>query len=649
MKLSRLLIMIISMLWLLIFIGTLTITISNSRDYLANQMQSHAQDTATSLGLSLTTSVERNDLATANSMVDAIYDRGYYRKIVIRKISGDILLERSQTLTVGNVPNWFMRIFTLETPEGKALIMLGWKQAGTVVVISHPGHAYQQLWHVTIQAFWWTFCVGVLSLLVVVLIMRFALAPLSEMEAQARGISRRRFTIMKKIPWVRELRRVTKAMNTMCRAMERMLGEETARTEKMRAKAYLDSVTGLANGRSFNERLSHLLNAPDEFAGGALFFVHLDKFKEYNEAYGHAAGDEILCQAKEILVQLCNQYQHALLARMNGAEFAILVPNMAQADMGALADSIIRNLAEVQRTPDADATNVVVYVGIAFHQPEQSASILFSAADNALRSAIGQGASCWRLYSGKQSGKDMELDHMQWQDAITTALQNDKIILHFQPVVTCHDKAIMHYKALARMISAEGSLLLAGAFMPVAKQLGLSQEIDKYMVEKLLMHTQAAARPHADFAITLSAASLHDQEFIEWLCTRLTEAHADAKQLIFEVAEYGVVANLQASQNAIRKIRKTGAEFSISGFGHSAVSFGYLRNLNADYIKIDGSYIRHIAHNEDSQFFVQSLAGIAHVLNISVVAEYVETAEDFEMLKTLSMDGAQGYYIGKPE
>lgn len=649
MKLSRLLIIIISMLLLLIFIGTLAVTIHNSRDYLATQLQSHAQDTATSLGLSLTTSVERNDLATTSSMVDAIFDRGYYRHIVIRKITGEIMVERSQTPWVGDVPDWFTRAFALETPQGKALIMLGWKQVGTVEVTSHPGHAYKQLWHVSMQAFWWMFSVGILSLLIVMLVMRFALAPLSEMEAQARGISRRQFTIMRNIPWARELRRVSVAMNSMCNAIERMLSEETALTEKMRAKAYLDSVTGLANGRGFNERLSHLLNSPDEFAGGALFFVRLDKLKEYNEAYGHVAGNKILRQAGEILEQLCNRYESALLARMNGAEFAILVPNITQTDMSTLADSIIQKLSELQQTSDSGETTAIAYVGAAFHQAGQSASSLLSDTGHALRSALEQGTSCWQLYSLEQSGKKLEPDNMQWEKIITTALQSGKIILHYQPVVTCHDRTIMYYEALARIVTPDGALLFAGAFMPIAKQLGLSQEIDQFVVEKALLHMNTTAQAPTVYSINLSASSLRDGEFIEWLCAKLKENKSVAKHLIFEVAEYGVVSNIQASRNAILNIRETGAKFAIGCFGHSPASFGYLRNLNTNYIKIDGSYIRHIARNEDSQFFVQSLAGIAHLLNITVIAEYVETAEDFETLKTLALDGAQGYYIGKPE
>lgn len=649
MKLSRLLIIIISVLWLLIFIGTLSITVRNSRDYLANQMQSHAQDTATSLGMSLTTSIEHNDLATMNSMVTAIFDRGYYRHIVIRKISGDILVERSQAIWVSDVPAWFTRAFTLETPQGEALIMQGWKQAGTVEVVSHPGHAYKELWRVSMQAFWWTFAVGILSLLAVVMVMRFALAPLSVMEAQALGITRRQFTIMKKIPWARELRRVSEAMNTMCSAVERMLGEQTVLTEKMRSKAYMDSVTGLANGRNFNERLTHLLNAPEEFSGGALIFVRLGKFKEYNETYGHADGNALLRQAGEILGQLCRQNERTLLARMNGAEFAMLAPDIAQDGMSALADAMIHNLSKLQRTSEAGETTAAAYVGAAIHQAGQSASNLLSAADNALHSALEQGKSCWQLYSGKQSAKDMALDSAQWEKLITSALQSGKIILHFQPVVSCKDRTIMHHEALARMAMQDGSQLAASAFMPVAKKLGLAREIDKYVVEKVLAHLSNTGQSHAVFAINLSDASMRDGEFIEWLCAKLAENKITAQRLIFETAEYGVVADIQAARLVIQQLRDTGAKFSIDRFGHSAASFGYLRNLHTDYIKIDGSYIRHIARNEDSQFFVQSLAGIAHGLEIYVIAEYVENAEDFEVLRTLSVDGALGYYIGKPE
>lgn len=646
MKLSRLLVLIISLLWLLIFIGTLAISIHHTRDYLVNQMQSHAQDTATSLGLSLTTSIEQGDLATMKAMVDAIFDRGYYREIVIREMSGEVFVERAEELWVKGVPAWFTAMFTLAPPQGKALILHGWKQVGTVEVVSHPGYAYKELWRISVQAFVLLAAAGLAAFLLVVLVMRSALAPLGEMEAQALAVSQRQFRPLKKIPWARELRRVAQAMNTMCRAVERMLSEQIALTEKMRTKAYQDGVTGLANGRSFGERLHHLVNSPEEFSAGALVIVCLDRFKEYNEQHGHAAGDRLLQTAAQALVKASANYERCLLARMNGAEFAMLAPDIGPDKAGALGDALVGALAHLREQAGGDSAEA--YIGIACYQIGQSASDLFGAADMALEAAQDRQGSRWRLYSGEGAAEKSLLTEGDRKAVVEKALETGGIVLAFQPVPAAGDHRLLHYEALARIPVADGALLPAAMFLPIARKHGLAEEIDRQVVAKILAHLESQAGGTEMFAVNLCGSSVRSPDFIKWLCGRLAEDRGRASRLVFEVAELCMMDNVDATRNAIELIRQAGARFALDRFGLSAASLGHLRNLHLEYIKIDGSYIRHINQNEDSQFFVQALAGIAHGLGISVIAEYVETQEELEALRHLAVDGVQGYFTGEP-
>jgi diguanylate cyclase (GGDEF)-like protein len=644
MKLSRLLVTIISLLWLLIFIGTLTISTRNTRDYLESQMRSHAQDTATSLGLSLTTSLAANDLATMTSMVDAIFDRGYYQSIVIRSTSGNVLVERKQPLWVKDVPAWFTGMFTLAAPEGHALIMRGWNQAGSIDVVSHPGFAYKELWHVTLQAFWWVVAVGIAAFLLVALVVRLALAPLADMERQALGVARRQFITVKKLPWARELRRVAEAMNAMCVAVARMLGEQTALAARMRAKAYQDGVTGLANGRSFRERLDHLLSSTEEFSVGALVFVRLDRFEEYNDKHGHAAGNDALQRAAQALGSVCCTHERCLLGRLNGPEFAMLVPDITADEIGALGDIIVSALKGTQ----AGEEDTPAYVGIAFCQAGQSASVPLAAADMALAAAYEAGRSCWRLHGGEPLAPRLALSASERKTLIETALKNDSIVLHFQAVSTTDGGAALHHEALARIGTADGILQPAGVFMPTANRHGLAPEIDKQVVTKALAHLQTHRGMPERLAVNLSGPSLRSAAFVDWLCAKLAAHAAGAQRLAFEVSELALLDDLDAGKAAIGRIQQAGARFGVDRFGHSAASLGHLRSLNVDYIKIDGSYIRHLDRNEDGQFFLQALTGIAHGLNIKVIAECVETTEELDALRNLRIDGAQGLFIGAP-
>jgi EAL domain-containing protein (putative c-di-GMP-specific phosphodiesterase class I) len=142
---------------------------------------------------------------------------------------------------------------------------------------------------------------------------------------------------------------------------------------------------------------------------------------------------------------------------------------------------------------------------------------------------------------------------------------------------------------------------------------------------------------------------LLDRTFVDWLVARLAAQPAVAKYIVVEVAEYSIINNIETVQQAFERFRGAGAQCSIDRFGQSTTSVGYLRALPVDYIKIDGSYTRGIAEASDSQFFVQALVGIAHGLGIKVITEYIESEREFETVKRLMVDGAQGYYIGRPE
>ncbi len=270
MKLSRLLMGLIALLWVVVFFATLLVVVSNTRSYLHRSMESHAQDTATSLGLSITQGKSYNDAVTIELMTSAIFDRGYYSEILVKKSTGEPLFKKRVEKSVEGVPGWFMNAFSLPTPRMDATVMDGWRKVAIVEVESHPGHAYKELWEIAKSSFWVLLIVAVVSLAVVAFVLRKALRPLRDMERQAMDISRRKFTLLEKLPWARELHRISQALNNMCRAVERMLGEQTALTEKMRQKAYVDGVTGLMNRNDFSEKLNHLIATPEEFGAGAL-------------------------------------------------------------------------------------------------------------------------------------------------------------------------------------------------------------------------------------------------------------------------------------------------------------------------------------------------------------------------------------------
>jgi EAL domain-containing protein (putative c-di-GMP-specific phosphodiesterase class I) len=205
-------------------------------------------------------------------------------------------------------------------------------------------------------------------------------------------------------------------------------------------------------------------------------------------------------------------------------------------------------------------------------------------------------------------------------------------------------------EACVRILGSDGALIRAGLFIATAKRLGALQLLDRVIVDKVLQHieTQGPIKGGAT-AINVSLESIIDTGFVEWLFGKLAARSELARHVILEIAEHSIIGHLEAVRSAFSRLRETGVRLSIDRFGQSTASVGYLRSLEVDYIKLDGGYTRGLTESTDRQFFVQALVGIAHGLGIQVVTEYIENEREFEMVKSLMVDGAQGYYIGKPE
>jgi EAL domain-containing protein (putative c-di-GMP-specific phosphodiesterase class I) len=648
-----LLVGLISLLWVLVFIGTLLIVIQSTKEYLQKTLESHAQDTATFLGLAITHSGRVKDVETVERLTAAIFDRGYYREILVKAMDGKALVTKRVEQAVEGVPQLFIDWFPLETPRMDSIVMDGWRQAAKIEVVSHPGHAYAELYRVSLHSFWVLLAAAIISLVVVLVVLRLALRPLDDMEAQAIAISKREFKLLPKLPWARELQRVAGAMNSMVVAVERMLTEQTDLAEKMRKKAYVDPVTGLMNRSDFSERVAHLIGAPTKFPTGVLAVIRIRGFMAYNEKNGRAEGDALLKRAVQLLGTVTEKHPGALLAKLDGPEFGVVVPELAETDVPALGDALIAALAEIEEFPRSDAS-VMAHAGITFYRHREGASFgkLMAVLSAALGVAQARGVPAWHLEL-EAAADAVNTMYAEINGMFRVGLPSERVALQFQPVRPTRmpeSEWLYRSESCVRILGSDGQLIRAGMFIATAKRLGVLQLLDKVVVEKLMQRiTEGGPVRGGATAVNLSLESIIDPPFVEWLCAKLTAQPAVARNLIIEVMEQSLIGHIDAVKAAFSRLRETGARLSIDRFGQSTASVGYLRSLQIDYIKIDGSYTRGMADSSDRQFFVQALVGIAHGLGIQVLTEYTETEQDFELAKSLMVDGVQGYFIGRPE
>jgi diguanylate cyclase (GGDEF)-like protein len=649
MTLYRQLLIFTLVLFFLLFTGTWFAKLESTRSFLIDQLESHAQDTATSLGLSITQySLEHEDLAI-ETMINAVFDRGYYRVVRYTDAQQNIIYDRVLDVTIENVPQWFIRLIPLETPEATANVMTGWIQAGTVYVKSHPGYAYKTLWEDAVHITLWFLGCGIFVLVVGGFVLKVLLKPLVKVEAQADALCKKRYEIQDKVPWTKELRRVVEAMNRMTGKVKEMFEEQVAIAEGLKKYAYHDSLTALGNRRFFESQITARLDRGESTTQGIILLLQIKDLHELNQQKGFQAGDVLLQKVSTILQEATKQHPNSVLARLTGGDFGIFIPDASSWDAENLADTVshrLRQLAVEQLT----LTDNVGHIGAVSYESSTTIGRLLSEADLALRSAQQTGPNKWELNTITIETEKMPLGQQQWKGILDQALSERKIALYAQPVVNVLDKErIYHLEIFSRIIKEDGSLLSAGAFMPFAERLKLVSYLDRIVLEEVLrIGTGETNVNHV--AVNVSSASIENDSFRNWVYSVLKTLPEKAPRINFEFAEFGAVQNLDLLKEFSVAVRQRGHLIGLDHYGQSFSHLGYLKSLRPDYVKIDRAYTGELKDEEsDSRFFIGSLCSVAHSLDIDVIAEGVETEQQWELLKELNIDAIQGYIVDRPK
>ena len=639
----------IILLFILGFLGTVFVSTNNLRTFLVTQLESHAQDTATSLGLSLSPHMHTRDMPIITVMVDAIFDRGDYRKISVTSINGALLIERSKPVIPEHVPGWFTNTISLQAPEAKALVMSGWKQAATVTVASHSGNAYIELWNNTADTLKLFLASASITLMLGLLAVRILLRPLTRVEMQADAICNQSYPIQKKLPRTRELKSVVMAMNRLSQKVNTFFTDQSALTERLREQAYRDPVTSLGNRRYFNRQLQTLLESREDPAHGALLLIELRELAQINKNRGYPEGDRLLQRTGELLQSRIKNTDDCFTARIAGACFGIVLVGSGTDEAELLAENLCLDLQQLHADGLVE-TNDIYNIGIAIWKPGDAITGVLGEADIALRAAQSAGHNNWQRYEPPVAEQAEIHGTVHWRAYLQEIIKTGNVLLVAQPVYWLDDtgNTLAHKEVLLRIPDKDGKEIAAGIFMPMAERAGLASEMDKLVITALLEHMDSGKNT-ADYAVNLSPASLNDPVFIEWLCKKLEESPARTKHLLMEFPEYGVLRNTQDVRKTIERLDGIGCRCGIDHFGRGFYSFGYLRSLNVNYLKIDGSYTRHIEQEKDNQFFIQALADTAHSIDIRVIAQSIETGEERNTIKELKVDGMQGYLTGIPE
>jgi len=631
---------------------------------LQQQLQSHSQDAATSLGLSLSTSIDAQDKVTAARIIDSIFDSGDYRKIVFFDLKGAAIVVRQNSLQVESVPDWFVSALALKTPSKSAQVVSGWKQLGTLVVESHPGYAYAELWKVIRSESVWFLTIIVIGLLLARWLLAGILKPLKQLEAHAHEMGFRHFDKRAPLPVFRELAGVADAMNDMANQLGGVFEEQLDLIESLRTASFVDPLTGLRNREGFDGRLKTELDSQQHMAQGSLILVQLNDFSAVNDALGREKGDALLNAVAEILHKYEARYQNAFAARRSGADYSLFLPGVTENDIDTLTPKLLSEicaLADIKHLLKDDS----VHIGAACVRTEDTARTLLSKADLALRQAQSDDLSGWRRYAHIALAEDSmrEVRHAnEWRTILQDVLLTRDLKLHTQAVYDA--EGVIIYKQILSRIEVEGDLIVAGLFLPMAERFGLMVNFDQLVVEKVVesltspeylmkkAHLNLSDALPSDlnqrYCLTLSEDALIDERFLDWFESQFREHPTLAELLMIEVTEHVVSYNEPALLALSQMAQRYGFSLSIERFGVSSVPFAYLQRVAIDTIKVDHSFIRDVQGNQSNQFFLRSAVQIAHGQSIKVVAVGVESEDEWQSLKALGIDAAMGYHLERP-
>jgi diguanylate cyclase (GGDEF)-like protein len=646
MTLFRQLLVFILVLLVLLFAGTWYALIEGTRTFLSEQLASHSQDTATSFGLSISPHVAKGDIATVETMMNAVFDRGYYKAMKLTDINGKEVVGRSMEIKIEGVPEWFIRFVPLDAPVATSMVMSGWSQAGQVQVESNPGYAYKEFWNIALMMSAWFVAMVFMAAIIGGIGIHYLLKPLHRLEKQAEAITKRRYIIQEKLPRTRELNSVVRAMNDMTVKVRSMFEKQAAIARRLRDDAFMDEATGLGNRRYFEGQIKPRLQGNSKDIKGAVLLLEVADLKEINEQKGREAGDALLQAVTRVLKEATQSYGKSALAHLGGGDFGVFLPKATRADAEHVAKEIVSELPQLA-IEDFSLSDNVGHVGCVIYTQATSFNELLSEADNMLRSAQQQGANSWQMTTHSEHSAEA-FGESKWKQMLDDVLEHEKIKLFAQSVMSTRNSGqILHKEMFSRVVQDDGQIINAGVFMPLAERLNLVSALDRLVLKKA--HLKTVEDIGADtIAINLSANSLRDRDFMRYLLSCLEKRGNDTPRIIFEFLEFSVIQHLDKLTELSKSL---GDKYGIAldHFGSSFTNFGYLHSLRPEYVKIDRAFTNDIdPDNGDSDFFVKTLCDVAGSLDIMVIAEGVETEEQFNILKGLGVGGVQGYFIDKP-
>lgn len=426
----------------------------------------------------------------------------------------------------------------------------------------------------------------------------------------------------------------------------RSIDERRVREDRLVRLSTYDELTGLLNRARMKEALGDTIDATARGKSTAAFLLlAVDNLSLINDSYGFDVADEVIVGVGQRLRGLARRVD--VVGRYSGNKFGLVLRNCSKERLIAVTERLLASVRDqVIQTSRGPVATTVSAGCLSLPAHAQTVEQALSHAEEALAVAKQMHRDSYVMFTPSREREKTRQYNMNVTDELVSALNERRICLAYQPVVSSMTGETMMHECLIRLVQPDGSIAAAGNFVPIAEKLGLIGLLD-FRAMELTMET-LRARPDVKLSLNVSGRTTSGHMWLDTLVAQLRADRSLASRLIVEITETVALQEIAGSAEFVTTLRELGCQVAIDDFGAGYTSFRNLKTIEVDLVKIDGSFVQDLVTNQDNQFFVRTLVDLAHNFRLPIVAEWVGNAEEVAMLRDFGVEYLQGFFLGEP-
>lgn len=648
MTLFKQIILIVSIFQTIIFGAVMWFNFNSSKEYVQEQAYTDALHTANSLGLSISSVASLDDVSMSETMINSVFDSGYYEKIILEDMNQSILVEKEQEVVLADVPEWFIRHVKIDPPVATSQIMLGWTPYGILSVQLNSGHAYRQLWTIFKEVLTIFSVVSIVGFFCLQFLLGLILKPLKRVREQAEAILESDFIFQKDIPFTTELKNVVFAMNSMIKKVKEIFEKEIEAVRKYHELLYQDTVTKMYNRRYFNIKLQEYLVSEETNARGALILISLNDFEGLKNTLGYQKSEAFLKAMADSINHTIRDNHEYLSAKLSDTDFAILVPSTQSETFRCLCEEITIAIKSNFNTIEVDEREYFINIGYAQYFTTITAKELFSKADFALTASKAKGAFHIMRFDENEQGHVL-LGKEAWAQELRSAMDEKRFKLAYQNAVNSDDYTdIFHSELFLRLQDYNGYLHNAGHFMPMVMELKMGALMDHYVIDQAIHVLQTHAFTCKGLCINLGKDIFVQSDSWTWLEDSVAKFKKIGNQMLYFEVQISAIPS-EVLIKFSKHLRSFGYGLGLDNFTINSENLMLMQLINPAYIKVQASSLLDLLGDNALEMPTRSLGIITDSMDIKIIAANVEDEQQRDQLKNLGINYIQGSLVAKPE